>query len=164
MASINASIERIEDKLPPVAAGLFRLNRAVVCRSVGVAKSALATVSDAAGSVAKRGSTGAKTLSGQASSAAERSSDAIRNAVEVTKNASREVRGQAKAQTGATVGTAERKAVSVMDRAVDAIDDRPAGAYETWTKAELYERAQELDIDGRSGMSKKQLIGALRSA
>ena len=42
--------------------------------------------------------------------------------------------------------------------------NRPAGAYENWTKEELYERAQELDVDGRSNMSKNQLVKALRSA
>ena len=34
--------------------------------------------------------------------------------------------------------------------------------YEEWTKDELYERAQELDIDGRSAMTKDELIAALR--
>ena len=35
--------------------------------------------------------------------------------------------------------------------------------YEDWTKDELYERAQEIDIEGRSDMSKDQLIDALRN-
>jgi hypothetical protein len=35
--------------------------------------------------------------------------------------------------------------------------------YEEWTKDELYERAQELDIEGRSDMTKDELIDALRS-
>ena len=34
--------------------------------------------------------------------------------------------------------------------------------YEDWSKDELYDRAQELDIDGRSDMSKDELIEALR--
>ena len=34
--------------------------------------------------------------------------------------------------------------------------------YEDWTKDELYNRAQELDIEGRSDMSKDELIEALR--
>ena len=34
--------------------------------------------------------------------------------------------------------------------------------YEEWTKDELYERAQELDVDGRSDMTKDELIDALR--
>ena len=35
--------------------------------------------------------------------------------------------------------------------------------YEDWTKDDLYERAQELDIEGRSDMSKDELIDALRN-
>lgn len=69
----------------------------------------------------------------------------------------------------------ERQARKSGDRVVKATDtataetgaaaaDRPTGPYENWTKEELYERAQELDLDGRSGMSKNQLIKALRSA
>jgi Rho termination factor-like protein len=34
--------------------------------------------------------------------------------------------------------------------------------YEDWTKQELYDRAQELDIEGRSDMDKNELISALR--
>ena len=37
-----------------------------------------------------------------------------------------------------------------------------ASPYEEWTKDELYERAQELDIEGRSSMNKAELISALR--
>ncbi len=35
--------------------------------------------------------------------------------------------------------------------------------YEEWSKEELYERAQELEIEGRSDMTKEELIEALRS-
>lgn len=35
--------------------------------------------------------------------------------------------------------------------------------YEDWTKDELYDRAAEIDIAGRSSMSKGELINALRS-
>lgn len=38
-----------------------------------------------------------------------------------------------------------------------------AAAYEDWTKDDLYERAQELDVDGRSDMTKSELISALRN-
>ncbi len=34
--------------------------------------------------------------------------------------------------------------------------------YEQWTKAELYKKAQELKIEGRSAMSKAELITALK--
>ena len=36
-------------------------------------------------------------------------------------------------------------------------------AYEEWTKDELYERAKELGIEGRSDLDKSQLIDALRN-
>ncbi|MBW3552016.1 MAG: Ku protein [Gemmatimonadetes bacterium] len=39
-----------------------------------------------------------------------------------------------------------------------------AGDLEALTKAELYERAQELDLPGRSGMNKNELIRALRKS
>lgn len=36
------------------------------------------------------------------------------------------------------------------------------GRYEEWTKEELYDKAREVGIEGRSKMSKKELIRALR--
>lgn len=36
--------------------------------------------------------------------------------------------------------------------------------YEEWTKDDLYARAQELEIDGRSTMDKAELIEALRDS
>lgn len=38
-----------------------------------------------------------------------------------------------------------------------------APPYEDWTKDDLYERAREIGIDGRSDMTKAVLIEALRS-
>lgn len=35
--------------------------------------------------------------------------------------------------------------------------------YEEWTKEELYQKAQEVGIEGRSDMSKEELIEALRN-
>ena len=37
-------------------------------------------------------------------------------------------------------------------------------AYEDWTKDDLYDRAAELDIEGRSDMDKDELIKALRNS
>lgn len=36
--------------------------------------------------------------------------------------------------------------------------------YEDWTKDELYDRAKEIGIEGRSDMSKDELISALRNS
>lgn len=38
-----------------------------------------------------------------------------------------------------------------------------ASPYEDWTKDDLYDRAKEIGIEGRSGMTKDELIDALRS-
>ncbi|MBS64365.1 Rho termination factor N-terminal domain-containing protein [Salinisphaera sp.] len=35
--------------------------------------------------------------------------------------------------------------------------------YEEWTREQLYEKAQQIGIEGRSDMSKNELITALRS-
>jgi hypothetical protein len=37
-----------------------------------------------------------------------------------------------------------------------------AGSYEDWSKDELYDRAKDLDVEGRSKMTKDELIEALR--
>ncbi len=39
-----------------------------------------------------------------------------------------------------------------------------APPYEDWTKDDLYSRAQDLDIEGRSTMTKAELIDALRNS
>ena len=38
-----------------------------------------------------------------------------------------------------------------------------APAYEDWSKEDLYQRAQELGIEGRSRMTKRELIDAFRN-
>jgi hypothetical protein len=38
-----------------------------------------------------------------------------------------------------------------------------SGSYDDWSKDDLYERAKEIGIDGRSNMSKAELIDALRN-
>lgn len=38
-----------------------------------------------------------------------------------------------------------------------------SGDYEAWTKKDLAKRARELEIKGRSSMSKSELISALRN-
>ena len=64
-------------------------------------------------------------------------------------------------------GASKEKAARIAN--AQASDDQSPGKkggeaapYEDWTKDELYERAQEIGIDGRSDMTKAELIEALR--
>ena len=53
-------------------------------------------------------------------------------------------------------------AANTSRRAVGAKGGR-SGDYEDWTKQQLMQRARQIGIDGRSKMSKAQLIKALRN-
>lgn len=62
-------------------------------------------------------------------------------------------------------GMSKEKAARIAntDREVAARRGGESPAYEEWTKDELYERSKEIGIEGRSGMTKDELIDALRS-
>ena len=38
-----------------------------------------------------------------------------------------------------------------------------SGSYEDWSKKDLYEKAKEVGIEGRSSMGKNELVSALRN-
>jgi hypothetical protein len=64
-------------------------------------------------------------------------------------------------------GMSKEKAARIAN--ATAAGDRPsrtggkADAYEAWTKDALYDRAAEIGIEGRSDMTKDELIDALRN-
>lgn len=64
-------------------------------------------------------------------------------------------------------GASKRKAARIAnaqasDRREPARKGGRSPSYEDWSKDELYGRARELEVDGRSRMSKAELIAALR--
>ena len=95
-----------------------------------------------------------KTVTGQARAAGT-------NVVDTARAGGRQVAGQAEAQGRRMSGTVQRETEQLLDSAIDAVGGSDDIDYDTWTKAELLERAQELDIEGRSQMSKQELIDAL---
>lgn len=65
-------------------------------------------------------------------------------------------------------GASKQKAAAIANAQADPSKDPSAKgghaqAYEDWSKEDLYDRAKELDIEGRSDMSKSELIDALRN-
>lgn len=60
-------------------------------------------------------------------------------------------------------GMSKEKAARIANSPDASSKGGKADPYEEWTKDELYDRAQELDIEGRSDMSKDELIEALRN-
>jgi hypothetical protein len=62
-------------------------------------------------------------------------------------------------------GMSKEKAARIAntDRSATGRRGGHAPPYEEWTKQDLYERAREIGIDGRSEMDKSELIDALRN-
>lgn len=62
-------------------------------------------------------------------------------------------------------GMSKEKAARIAnsDRSSTAHKGGSAPAYEDWTKDDLYDKAKDVGIDGRSDMSKHELIDALRN-
>lgn len=132
--NLTPTLDRIEHRLPPIGRQVFRLQRSVTAASVRLMTKSASAVGNAARSVGTSAAVGTRTVT-----------------------------GQAKAQVSQTAAVAEEQTIDLLDAATDAVDGKPSGSYDSWTRDELYERAQELDLDGRSTMSKRELIAALRS-
>ncbi len=62
-------------------------------------------------------------------------------------------------------GASKEKAARIAnsDRSSTGKKGGEAGSYEDWTVDDLRDRAKELDIEGRSDMTKDELIDALRN-
>ncbi|MGH8916633.1 MAG: DUF7218 family protein [Acidimicrobiia bacterium] len=60
-------------------------------------------------------------------------------------------------------GVSKEKAARVANTPPDDMEPKGGpGAYEDWTMEQLYDKAQEVGVEGRSEMSKEELIAALR--
>jgi hypothetical protein len=60
-------------------------------------------------------------------------------------------------------GYSKEKSARIANTADSGEKGGKAKAYEEWTKDELYQQARKVGIKGRSYMSKKSLIKALRN-
>lgn len=131
-------IDATSDAVEASAGTLRRTGR----RAVGDARQASSTIKNRAGAAAGQ--------VGRNFSAVADRADRVEDRVEAEADAAAK-----KVVKAADTGVAETGRTGA---------NRPSRPYESWSKEELYERAQELDLDGRSTMSKNQLVKALRSA
>ncbi|MFV0307512.1 MAG: Rho termination factor N-terminal domain-containing protein [Desertimonas sp.] len=181
-ASINARLDQLEEALPPVPAKVLHLQRAVATAYYERTTELWMAVSTQTKDFAEAVRSGATTVTDQARTAVadfaklaqERSAQVVDQArsaaTDVAKSAqssARQFGDQATAQSRKVAEKAESSTTKLLDDAINAVDDdaKPSTAnkpYAQWTKAELLERAKELDIEGRTTMSKSQLINALR--
>ncbi len=62
-------------------------------------------------------------------------------------------------------GMSKEKAARIANSPRQATAEKGGSAppYEEWTKDQLYDKAREVGIEGRSDMDKRQLIDALRN-
>lgn len=177
----RATVRRTNDLMTSVVSDVARRMDRVVSTARTGASTATGQARSAGERTATSGQRSAKQVAGQARSAAQRTAKSATAGVKetvgqarsaagrtskVAGDAAKQTAGQARAQAGRTADAAASAGEALLDDATDAVESsgRPVGVpYEEWTKADLYERAQELDVDGRSAMSKDELIAALRA-
>ena len=187
-------LDDLERSLPEIPSKALSATRATVRRMNDVTENVVRTVTGRGQHVAEQASTSARTVAGQARSAADRtaaqarrSADTAagqaRSAAKVGGDAVKSASGQARTQAEKTATTARdaaattagqaraqaRKTAEVLENEVEgALDDAKLGVdpdeLANMTKSDLYDRAQDLDIEGRSAMTKAELVTAIQQA
>jgi hypothetical protein len=158
-SAVCQRLDDLEERLPPIPAKAIAFGRAGADR-IGATTGGIARdISRQVTRVNTVAGNAVRTSVGQTRSAVDRT-------VTVARHNTKEAVGQARAQTKRSGRAAEQAAVALIDDATRAVErgDATPAALDEWTRAELYERAQELDIPGRSTMDKRELIDAIHAA
>ncbi len=159
MHTLTTQLDRLEKALPTVPARIVHLQRTVAGGTYDQVSDAVQTVVGATRTFLDTARISGRNVTGQTRAAG---SDVLATA----KRNAKMVVGQTKAQGRRVASTATQEVTDVIDAAIDAVDPTPGSGkpYEQWTKAELLDRGQELGIEGRTALNKRQLIAALRKA
>lgn len=147
---VSARLDEFEGRLPAPADTFFRLQRAVAGTTYIVAKQATESLTDATGAIVRQArSSGKRVVTTVRGQSAAVQSDVARM-TGATRTGVKDIATRIETATEDVTGEIKE----IGDEAVD---------YHNWTKDELYDRAQQLDIAGRSAMTKEQLIAAISS-
>jgi hypothetical protein len=152
-------LDTLEANLPVLPAKVLHLQRVVAARTWDSYAAACGAVTESYKSFFDTALTSGKTVTGQARAAGEQLVNTFTTGVKT-------VAGQAVAQSKKVSQAAGAEATDLVEEAIEAVEDTPSTGtpYEQWTKAELVERAKELQVVGPTRMSKSALIKALRKA
>ncbi|MDP9022453.1 MAG: Rho termination factor N-terminal domain-containing protein [Actinomycetota bacterium] len=154
------TVERVRNKIPAPARSpsqAARGARQAATQTAGTARDAASRTAGAAKDAAART---AGTVRDGAQRTVATARDATRRTATTARGAAREAAVTARDTSQETAETATSEARRTAEEASRAVGPD----YEEWTRAELYERAQELDIEGRSQMNKDELVKALYDA
>ena len=88
----------------------------------------------------------------------------VKTAVRSAEKMADDVTATAKTTTPKTVAESTTTATTATTTKSSASSASQGRGYASWTKSDLLDRAQELDIEGRTTMKKNELIKALRAA
>lgn len=157
VAELGRRLDDLQARLPETPRKAAEFGSAAAERITSTAGGIVDDIGRRFGNVVDTTESAASTAAGQARSATRRAATTV-------DRSAREAAGQARAQASRVAETADSETAALFDDAARATRPHDGTAVlEDWTKADLYERAQELDIDGRSTMSKSQLIDAIRA-
>ncbi|MEZ5247223.1 MAG: Rho termination factor N-terminal domain-containing protein [Acidimicrobiales bacterium] len=161
---LTSTLDEIEERLPALPASLLRLERSIAGRTYDTVAGAVGNLRGSLHTVGSRTDRAARTVVGTGRRAIATTFDAARVGAKTTV-------GQTRAQASKVGDAVTAEATDIHDdalgavktaiRAVDPDDDASTG-YERWAKTDLYDRATELDVEGRSTMTKAELIDAIR--
>lgn len=176
--TIDERLDDLEARLPALPAAALRVQRRLNERVVDALTGAACTWTQSVRTAGKTTATAIRTVTGTARWAGART-------VDTAATAARTVAGQATAQgriareavaneadelatslRGAAESVREdaTAALEAVEQVVDGETEPTMETYDDLTKAELYRRARQLDIEGRSQMTKTELIDALQAA
>ena len=158
---ISDGLERIEQRIPEMPKKVVAYQRVVADRAFAQARRNNELVVDAFRPVVKVADTGVRTVVGTTKWAVEQTTSTAATGV-------RTIVGQTRAQVKRTADTLNTQTVDLVgeatDRVIAAERSVERAALTSMTKAELYQMAQDIDIDGRTNMNKAQLIKAINDA